>query len=162
MDTISLADLQSVLTASEDSFAASSAPPPPLPLPQYRTGDAIARGVRQALAAADRPWCAAERRREPRLPYPYPIYLTPLTPADQPLTDDTFVVIGKHLSDHGVDFYHREALPYRRVIASLDVGELGWIGLILELTWCRFTRYGWYDNGGRFLAVVPSPLAADV
>ena len=38
---------------------------------------------------------------------------------------------------------------------------LGWIGLLLELTWCRFTRHGRYDNGGRFLAVVPSPLEAD-
>ena len=173
MDTISLAELQSALDPSVSSYPepAFDAPPflaPPVPaatldapLPPHRTCDAIARSVRQALSAAERPWCGAERRREPRMPYPYPIYLTPLTPADQPLADDTIVVIGKHLSDHGVDFYHREALPYRRVIASLDVGELGWIGLLLELTWCRFTRYGWYDNGGRFLAVVPSPLAAD-
>jgi hypothetical protein len=92
------------------------------------------------------------------LPYPYPIYLTPLSPTEQPLLDQTVVVIGKHLSDHGLDFYHREALTYRRAIASLDAGELGWIGLLLELTWCRFTRHGWYDNGGRFVSAVRSPL----
>jgi hypothetical protein len=103
----------------------------------------------------------AERRREPRLPYPYPIYLTPINPSGVALVDETLIVIGKHLSEHGVDFYHREAIPHRRVIASLDAGDLGWVGLLLELTWCRFTRHGWYDNGGRFLAVVDSPLAAD-
>jgi len=29
----------------------------------------------------------------------------------------------------------------------------------VDLAWCRFNRHGWYDNGGRFTAVVPSPLS---
>jgi hypothetical protein len=70
----------------------------------------------------------------------------------------TLVVIGKHLSEHGLDFYHRQPVPQRRVIASLDGGSAGWVGLLLELNWCRFTRHGWYDNGGRFVAIVDSPL----
>ena len=150
--TITFAELQSAL-----------APPgaPLVALARNRGGDAVARGVRQALAAVHRSYPTPDRRREPRLPYPYPIYLTPLSPADEPLPDQTLVVIGKHLSDHGLDFYHREALRFRRVIVSLDAGDLGWVGLLLELTWCRFTRHGWYDNGGRFLAVVDSPLAAN-
>jgi len=152
MDTLSFSDLRSALLEPETSS---------LPARHYE-GDAVARGVRQALAAAQQhPYGGAERRREPRLPYPYPIYLTPLAPSGLPLVDNTLIVIGKHLSEHGVDFYHREAIPHRRVIASLDAGELGWVGLLLELTWCRFTRHRWYDNGGRFLAVVDSPLAAD-
>jgi hypothetical protein len=32
------------------------------------------------------------------------------------------------------------------------------VGLVVELAWCRFSRHGWYDNGGRFIAVIPSPL----
>ena len=152
MDTISLADLQSALE-SESSRAAAPLRP--------RGGDAIVRGVRQVLAAAEQPFFGAERRREARLPYPYPIYLTPFSRTGQPLPDDTLIVIGKHLSEHGVDFYLREAIPHGRVIASLDAGDLGWVGLLLELTWCRFTRHGLYDNGGRFLSVVDSPLAAD-
>ena len=150
MDTISLAEPQSALPLP---------PAPALATPALRrSADAVARGVCQALAAVERPYNGSDRRREPRLPYPYPIYLTPLSPAEQPLTDETVVVIGRHLSEHGLDFYHREALAYRRAIASLDAGRLGYIGLLLELTWCRFTRHGWYDNGGRFLAAVPSPL----
>ena len=152
-NTISFAGLRSALLEPEASSL-------PLPARHYE-GDAVARGVRQALAAAQHPYSGADRRREPRLPYPYPIYLTPLPLNGPALVDDTLIVIGKHLSEHGVDFYHREAIPHRRVIASLDAAELGWVGLLLELTWCRFTRHGWYDNGGRFLAVVDSPLTAD-
>jgi len=100
-----------------------------------------------------------ERRREKRHPYPYPVYLTPvgrdgLTPISQ-----TVVVLGKHLSDHGFDFYHREPLPHRRAIVSFEPAPGTWIGLLLDLSWCRFGRHGWYDNGGRFLGVVQSPLS---
>jgi len=118
----------------------------------------IASSIRSALSAVDPGRKALERRRESRYPYPYPVHLTPLHASGQPEVLRTFVVIGKHLSPHGLDFYFRLPLPERRVIASLDGGAAGWIGLLLELAWCRFSRHGWYDNGGRFLAVVPSPL----
>lgn len=98
------------------------------------------------------------RRREKRHPYPYPIYLTPVSRDGKTPEGKTIVVVGKHLSDHGLDFYHREPLPYRRVIASLVCGSGGWIGLLMDLSWCRFCRHGWYDNGGRFLQAVTSPL----
>ena len=122
-----------------------------------RREDSIESTVGEALLAAKPTRAGRERRREPRHPYPHPIYLTPLeTPRGK--RDEPIVVIGKHLSPHGVDFYHREPLPFNRVICSLDGGQRGWIGLLLELTWCRFNRHGWYDNGGRFLAIVDSPL----
>jgi hypothetical protein len=121
-----------------------------------RREDPIASVVEQALRSARPIRKGRERRREERYPYPYPIYLTPLDA--QCGRDETIVVIGRQLSLHGVDFYHREPIPHNRVIASLDAHEQGWIGLILELTWCRFNRHGWYDNGGRFVGVVDSPL----
>jgi hypothetical protein len=119
----------------------------------------IASSVSSALCAVEPGRKVIERRRESRHPYPYPVHLTPLATTGEPELLRTFVVIGKHLSPHGLDFYFRLPLPERRVIASLDCGRDGWIGLLLELAWCRFSRHGWYDNGGRFLAVVPSPLA---
>lgn len=122
-----------------------------------RREDPIADCVEQALSAAHPLRSGKERRRETRYPYPYPIYLTPITDSGI-LSPHTIPVIGKQISPHGVDFYHREPLPYRRVIASLDCAEHGWIGLLLELAWCRFSRHGWYDNGGRFLSVVESPF----
>lgn len=99
-----------------------------------------------------------ERRREKRHAYPYPIYLTPVGRDGHTPEGKTLVVVGKHLSEHGLDFYHREPLPYRRVIASLGCGNGHWIGLLMDLSWCRFCRHGWYDNGGRFLGLVTSPL----
>jgi hypothetical protein len=121
-----------------------------------RQEDPIAARIEHVLAAAYPVRRGAERRRDTRFPYPHPVYLTPCD-ADRE-ADETIVVIGRHLSLHGIDFYHRQPLPYRRVIASLDAGEHGWLGLLLELSWCRFNRHGWYDNGGRFLGVVESPL----
>ena len=120
-----------------------------------RQEDPIAQRVEQALATAMPDRHGTERRRLMRWLYPYPVYLTPVDDGGFP---EPIVVIGKQLSPHGLDFYHREPVPYRRVIASLEGGEQGWIGLLLELAWCRFSRHGWYDNGGRFLAVVDSPM----
>lgn len=100
-----------------------------------------------------------ERRRERRFPYPHPVYLTPLTESG-PLVEETLQATGKHLSAHGLDFYHREPLPYRRVIASLEVNGR-WVGLVLDLKWCRFNAHGLYENGGRLVSLIDSPLAPE-
>lgn len=112
------------------------------------------------LAAAQPRARIAERRRETRHPYPYPVYLTPVGRDGTP-TAQSIVVLGKHLSEHGFDFYFRDPLPYRRVVVSFEAPRGTWIGMLLDLTWCRFGRHGWYDNGGRFIGMVPSPLAEE-
>jgi len=122
--------------------------------------DQIAAAIERVLGTAEPSRRGMEQRREARHPFPYPIQLTPYGDDGQPDVRRSFAVIGKHLAAHGVDFYCGQPLAERRVIASLDGGREGWLGLVLELTWCRFSRHGWYDNGGRFLAVVPSPLPA--
>ncbi len=101
-----------------------------------------------------------ERRCETRYPFPFLIHITP---ADDTRAGESIVVVGKHVSERGLGFYHPKPLPYRRVIASLErtghppAGH-GWYGFLLELRWCRFTRQGWYESGGRFLEAVTSPL----
>jgi hypothetical protein len=122
-----------------------------------RPKELITQQVQVALAGvqAER---QIERRTETRHPYPYPIHLTPVDRDGRPLLDETFVVVGKHLSNHGVDFYFARPVEWSRVIASFPLHTGGWVGLMMELTWCRFSRHGWYDNGGRFLEVVDSPL----
>ena len=119
--------------------------------------DPVAKRVLAALVKRGGSRRGHERRNEQRYPYPHPVYLTPLA-GDGPCVEETVQVIGKHLSEHGLDFYHREPLPYRRMIASLEVNGQ-WLGLVLDLKWCRFTSDGLYDNGGRFVAAVSSPLA---
>jgi hypothetical protein len=105
-------------------------------------------------------WDERDRREDRREPFPYPIYVTPVSEGGIPLTDETIVVLGKHLSERGLDFYYEAPLPHRRVIVSWESSDGTWLALLLDLRWCRSTKYGWYENGGRFLQAVPSPLAA--
>ena len=97
-----------------------------------------------------------ERRSDCRYPFPYLVYLTPVqddpaTPSGEPV-----VVVGKYLSERGLGFYHPKPLPHRRMVASLETHSGARLALLIDLSWCRFTRHGWYESGGRFLQTVPS------
>jgi hypothetical protein len=117
----------------------------------------------QSIGAAVRAMLASqvmrlqvERRREQRFPFPYPIRLTPVSPDGTVSAADSVFVLGKHLSEHGVDFYYTDPLPYRRVVVAFERGGREVLEMLMELTWCRFGRHGWYENGGRFLEVLRS------
>jgi len=100
---------------------------------------------------------AAERRSRQRYPFPHLIRLTPVAEDGVTSEGESVVVVGKHLSEEGLGFYHPKPLAHRRMIASLEAPGGAWIGFLIELTWCRFTRQGWYESGGRFRHAVPSP-----
>ena len=100
-----------------------------------------------------------ERRRETRYPFPFLIYLTPVGDDGTTPSGESIVVVGKHVSERGLGFYHAKPLAHRRVVASLERPHDGWYAFLLDLRWCRFTRQGWYESGGRFLEAVSSPLA---
>ncbi len=106
----------------------------------------------------------SDRRGDRREPFPYPIHVTPIGEDGSALINETIVVLGKHLSERGLDFYYQAPLPYRRVIASWECSNGHWLAMTMDLKWCRSNRHGWYENGGRFLQVVDSPMAhqADV
>jgi hypothetical protein len=105
----------------------------------------------------------SERRFAQRFPYPNLIYLTPVGEDGISPAGTSVVVVGKHLSELGVGFYYQnQVLPHRRMIASLEMPDAHWAGFLMDITWCRFTRHGWYDSGGRFLQAVPSPLTSRV
>jgi hypothetical protein len=95
---------------------------------------------------------------EPYYLYPHEVYLTPVTRRQEVREDETFRVLGKHISRLGLEFLHEDLLPYRHMIVSLRDPEGAWLGLLLELSWCRFVRRDLYENGGRFLRIVESPL----
>ena len=99
-----------------------------------------------------------ERRRETRHPFPHLVHLTPVGHDDVTPIGEPVVVVGKHISQRGIGFYHPKPLPYRRMIASLESGNGHWIAFLVDLNWCRFTKQGWYESGGRFLQAVPSPM----
>ena len=101
-----------------------------------------------------------ERRRDHRYPFPYLIHLTPVGEGGTTPSGPSVVVVGKHLSERGLGFYHPMPLPHRRVIASLQAENGSWLGFLMDLSWCRFTREAWYESGGRFLQTVLSPMEA--
>jgi hypothetical protein len=119
----------------------------------------LSRAVTQLLAGRNSCTVVRERRRDKRFPFPHPIHLTPVDEQNQPL-EKPFVVLGKHLSEGGLDFYYGEPLTHRRAIASIENAPGEWIDLLMVLTRCRFTRHGCYENGGRFLEVIDDPRAA--
>ena len=98
-----------------------------------------------------------ERRRETRCPFPHLIQLVPANDRGEPC-GESIVVAGKHVSERGLSFYHPKPLPFRRVIASLESGNGHWFGFLVDLNWCRFTKAGWYESGGRFVEAVASPV----
>lgn len=95
-----------------------------------------------------------ERRRDNRYPFPCLIHLTPVGKDGRSAEGAAVVVVGKHLSEHGFSFYHQAPLPHRRMIASLEGSRGNWVAFLIDLKWCRFTKDGWYESGGRFLQTV--------
>ena len=69
-----------------------------------------------------------ERRAVQRFPYPQLLYLTPVDDDNLPV-GESVAVIGKHLSERGLGFFHRAALalpPHDRVarIARIRLGRI--------------------------------------
>ena len=95
-----------------------------------------------------------ERRSETRYPYPSLMRITPVDDNSLKPCAETIVVLGKDLSEEGLNFYHQQPLTCRRAVASLQVGHGNWLSFLIDLSWCRFSELGWYDSGGRFLRTV--------
>jgi hypothetical protein len=126
----------------------------------HAAADELRTQVWKLLASAYPRGASAERRQDQRYPYPRLINLWPLradgrTPHGAPIT-----VVGKHLSERGFGFFHPQPLAHRRVIVCFEPSDGRRVGFLLDIHRCRFTRYGWYESGGRFLAAVAPPAYA--
>ncbi|UUO05106.1 hypothetical protein M4951_17160 [Blastopirellula sp. J2-11] len=104
----------------------------------------------------------ADRRRDQRYPFPNLLYLTPVDRTGQPLIEQTVVVVGKTLTERGLDFYHQQPITHRRVIVTVETPNGYSASFLVDLTWCRYTKQGWYDNGGRFLDTAPCPFPGGI
>jgi len=118
--------------------------------------------VRSLLAGTYRPREHSERRGEQRYPYPRLLVLTPVTSDGCRKTGPSLTAAGKHLSESGLSFYHPDPLPYRWIVAALDLDSGRRLSFLLDVDWCRFTRQGWYESGGRILGVVDAPTECEV
>src|SRR5262245_42233491 len=85
--------------------------------------DLVKRQVWSVLAGLFPAGHSPERRQQQRFPYPQLLYLTPVDPVTNVACGESLVVVGKHLSERGLGFYYREPIPYRRMIASLELQQ---------------------------------------
>ena len=110
--------------------------------------------VSRILQLTRAPRRLVERRGSERTPFPHLIELTPIGDNDLVTIADPITVVGKHLAYRGLDFFHTEVLSFKRAIVTFD-HSLGFEEhFVLNLSWCRFRRPGWYDSGGRFTHIV--------
>lgn len=112
------------------------------------------REVVECLFLAQQAPPPVERRQDKRLAYPHLLTVTPIDEAEIRSIGEPVTVVGKYLASHGLDFYHGDTLPYKRVVVSFDRGPAEGIHLVLNISWCRFLRPNWYDSGGRFTHIV--------
>ena len=100
--------------------------------------------VRSILASHYGRSFAMERRRERRFPFPHLVHLRPLAADGRTPSGESLVAVGRELSEGGFGFFHSAPLAHRQMIASLQSADNRWMSLVIDLTWCRFMRHGWY------------------
>lgn len=93
------------------------------------------------------------RRMEQRYPFACLAHVTPVE-EEGVTAPPPMVVSTKNISENGVSFFHPSTLPYRRVLLSFERDDESSVTFLVDLSWCRFTRQGWYESGGRLLQVV--------
>ena len=114
----------------------------------------------ERLVAQLHPKVTLERRRDQRVAIPVLFRLTPLDADRQPVKNEALTVVGKNISRRGMSFFHERPVPHRRALISAIDPAMGGFAAEIDMTWCRFTRPGWYESGGRLLAAVaPNRLA---
>ncbi|MEX0865776.1 MAG: hypothetical protein WD030_00365 [Pirellulales bacterium] len=118
------------------------------------TGDTLRGFIRGMLAQMYPEGKILDRRRDRRFPFAHLLRLTPVAPDGLTITGEPMVVVGKHLSEGGLGFFHPHPIVARRVVATLSAPSGHEMDVLLDLTWCRFTKEGWYESGGRFLRVL--------
>ncbi|HVA48701.1 MAG TPA: hypothetical protein VNH11_20215 [Pirellulales bacterium] len=125
---------------------------------QLQTGDDLVRSqVWKVLGAIYPGGRFVERRQEQRYPYPRLITLWPMESDGETTSGPPITVVGKHLSERGLGFFHPQPLTNRLVVVSLEKGDGRALSFLLDVHRCRFTRQGWYESGGRFRAAVSAP-----
>jgi hypothetical protein len=122
---------------------------------------ALARQV-QELVARLRPEVTVERRHEERVAIPLLFRLTPLNSRQELVHEDAITVVGKDISSRGLSFFHEQPLTYRRAIVTLEHPEIGPFAAEVDVNWCRFTRPGWYESGGRLVRQVNEEVRPEI
>jgi hypothetical protein len=105
----------------------------------------------EALLSRLHPPVERERRHDDRVAIPVLFRLTPFDAERQALEQQASIVVGKNISRRGVSFYHEKPIAHRRALIELADPSVGSFVAEIDITWCRFTKPGWYESGGRLL-----------
>lgn len=105
----------------------------------------------EALLNLLHPNVTRERRLDDRMAIPVLFRLTPLDANRHPIESQAAIVVGKNMSRRGMSFFHERPTPYRRAIIEIAQPGFGSFAAEIDLNWCRFTRPGWYESGGRLI-----------
>jgi hypothetical protein len=105
----------------------------------------------EALLSRLHPTVERERRHDDRIAIPVLFRLTPYDADHQPLDQEASIVVGKNISRRGVSFYHEKPITHRRALIELADPAVGSFVAEVDVTWCRFTKPGWYESGGRLI-----------
>ena len=140
-------------SASETSSLRTQADASPLRLAE------CTRLLNQMVASWHTPTALAELRGWHRMRYDRPAVLTPLDDKSGILSDAHKIISGRDISPSGFSFTHLDPLPCRRAIITFafEKESQPWDAVILKLSWCRFTRAGIYQSGGKFVRLTNSP-----
>lgn len=117
--------------------------------------DAVAQQV-ESLINRLHPTVTFERRSTERLAIPVLFRLVPLNERGEPNERAAITVVGKNISSRGLSFYHEHPIPYRRALVSAQVADGERFAAEIDISWCRFTKPGWYESGGRLVTIVPA------
>jgi hypothetical protein len=121
------------------------------------TDESLKRAIRGLITRLT-PLVRRDRRRYVRHPMPLLMELTPVNAETEEPVGSAIVVVGKSLSEQGIGFFHQHALPYRHAIVRVEDGAESELALLVDLAWCRYTRYGWYESGGTFLKMISESI----
>src|SRR4051812_11841826 len=105
----------------------------------------------ELLLSGLQPNVGQERRRDDRFAIPVLFKLTPLEVGGRPYAHEATIVVGKNISRRGLCFFHEQPISHRRAIIELVQPGLGEFAAEIDVTWCRFTKPGWYESGGRLV-----------
>lgn len=109
---------------------------------------------RLLTAEVTRDW-RGEIRGPKRYAFPQLIQVQPLGRDGTP-EGEALVACGRDISAEGIGFYMPQPLSCARAILSFQGRDGEKLSVLTKQRWCRFTQYGWYENGGVFLRVVPA------
>jgi hypothetical protein len=131
--------------------------PPAAAAPIARLDESVRLSVRSLVARMFPGGLPVERRNQGRYPYPFLLRIVPVESDGVTPAREAVVVVGRDLSERGMGFFHPQPLNDRYAVATLQDNSGRSMSLLLDVSWCRFTSYGWYVSGGRFLRVVDPP-----